>query len=90
MTISFIFLAVYIEFEKLLGNDDQNNVKHLYSVIKKKEICHLTSPNWVFWHVYKDKNVRIDHRIWNSLIAGGVFNYFFGYGFIFIYNLCVC
>ena len=37
-----------------------------------------------------DKNVRVDHRIWNSLIAGGVFNYFFGYGFIFIYNLGVC
>ena len=36
MTISFIFLAVYIEFEKSLGNDDQNNVKHLHSVIKKK------------------------------------------------------
>ena len=57
---------------------------------KKKEICHLTSPNWVFWHASKDKNVRVDHRIWNSLIAGGVFNRFFGYGFIFIYNLCVC
>ena len=45
MTISFIFLAVYIEFEKSLGNDDQNNVKHLHSVIKKEEICYLTSPN---------------------------------------------
>ena len=37
MTISFLFLAVYIEFEKLLGDDDQNNVKRLYSEIKKKE-----------------------------------------------------
>ena len=37
MTISFIFLAVYIEFEKSLGNDDQNNVKHLRSVIKKRK-----------------------------------------------------
>ena len=50
MTISFLFLAVYIEFEKLLGDDDQNNVKHLYSEIekKKKEICHLTFPNCPF------------------------------------------
>ena len=32
----------------------------------------------------------MDLRIWSSLIAGGVFNYFFGYGFIFIYNLGVC
>ena len=37
MTISFLFLTVYIEFEKLLGDDDQNNIKHLHSVIKKKE-----------------------------------------------------
>ena len=37
-----------------------------------------------------DKNVRVDHRIWNSLIAGGVFHYFFGYGFIFIYILGFC
>ena len=36
MTISFLFLAVYIEFEKLLGDDDQNNVKRLYSEIKKR------------------------------------------------------
>ena len=43
MTISLIFLTVYIEFQKLLGNDDQNNIKHLHSVIKKrKEICHFT------------------------------------------------
>ena len=50
MTISFLFLAVYIEFEKLLGDDDQNNVKHLYFEIekKKKEICHLTFPNCPF------------------------------------------
>ena len=38
MTISFIFLAVYIEFEKSLGNDDQNNVKHFDSVIKKRKL----------------------------------------------------
>ena len=37
MTISFLFLAVYIEFEKLLGDDDQNNVKRLYSEIKKRK-----------------------------------------------------
>ena len=37
MTISFLFLEVYIEFEKLLGDDDQNNVKHLYSEIEKKK-----------------------------------------------------
>ena len=37
MTISFLFLEVYIEFEKLLGDDDQNNVKHLYSEIQKKK-----------------------------------------------------
>ena len=36
MNISFLFLAVYIEFEKLLGDDDQNNVKRLYSEIKKR------------------------------------------------------
>ena len=36
MTISFLFLAVYTEFEKLLGDDDQNNVKRLYSEIKKR------------------------------------------------------
>ena len=43
MTISLIFLRVYIEFQKLLGNDDQNNIEHLHSVIKKrKEICHFT------------------------------------------------
>ena len=50
MTINFLFLAVYIEFEKLLGDDDQNNVKHLYFEIekKKKEICHLTFPNCPF------------------------------------------
>ena len=36
MTISFSFLTVYIEFQKLLGDDDQNNVKHLHSEIKKK------------------------------------------------------
>ena len=35
MTISFPFLTVYIEFQKLLG-DDQNNVKHLHSEIKKE------------------------------------------------------
>ena len=35
MTISFLFLTVYIELEKLLGDDDQNNVKHLHSEIKK-------------------------------------------------------
>ena len=33
----FPFLTVYIEFEKLLGDDDQNNVKHLYSEIKKRK-----------------------------------------------------
>ena len=33
----FHFLTFYIEFEKLLGDDDQNNVKHLYSEIKKKK-----------------------------------------------------
>ena len=46
----FPFLTVYIEFEKLLGDDDQNNVKHLYFQIekKKKEICHLTFPNCPF------------------------------------------
>ena len=46
----FPFLTVYIEFEKLLGDDDQNNVKHLYFEIekKKKEICHLTFPNCPF------------------------------------------
>ena len=49
MTISFPFLTVYIEFQKLLGDDDQNNVKHLHSEIKKrKEICHLMYPNCVF------------------------------------------
>ena len=37
MTISFPFLTVYIEFQKLLDDDDQNNVKHLHSEIKKKE-----------------------------------------------------
>ena len=37
MTISFLFLAVYIELEKLLGDDDQNNVKHLHSEIKKRK-----------------------------------------------------
>ena len=37
MTISFSFLTVYIEFQKLLGDDDQNNVKHLHSEIKKKK-----------------------------------------------------
>ena len=37
MTISFLFLTVYIEFEKLLGDDDQNNIKHLHSVIKKRK-----------------------------------------------------
>ena len=43
MTISLIFLRVYIAFQKLLGNDDQNNIEHLHSVIKKrKEICHFT------------------------------------------------
>ena len=43
MTISLIFLRVYIEFQKLLGNDDQNSIEHLHSVIKKmKEICHFT------------------------------------------------
>ena len=36
MTISFSFLTVYIEFQKLLGDDDQNNVKHLHSEIKKE------------------------------------------------------
>ena len=35
MTISFLFLTVYIELEKLLGDDNQNNVKHLHSEIKK-------------------------------------------------------
>ena len=45
----FPFLTVYIEFEKLLGDDDQNNVKHLYSEIKKgKKICYLSFPNCVF------------------------------------------
>ena len=49
MTISLIFLTVYIEFQKLLGNDDQNNIKHLHSVIKeRKEICHFTYPNCAF------------------------------------------
>ena len=33
----FPFLTVYIEFEKLLGDDDQNNVKHLLSEIKKRK-----------------------------------------------------
>lgn len=33
----FHFLTVYIEFEKLLGDDDQNNVKHLLSEIKKRK-----------------------------------------------------
>ena len=44
MTTSFLSLTVYIEFQKLLGIDDQNNVKQLHSVSKKKrkEICHLT------------------------------------------------
>ena len=37
MTISFLFLAVYIEFEKLLGDDDQNNVKRLCSEFKKRK-----------------------------------------------------
>ena len=37
MNISFLFLAVYIEFEKLLGDDVQNNVKRLYSEIKKRK-----------------------------------------------------
>ena len=32
----------------------------------------------------------MDHRICNFLTTGGVFNYFFGHGFIFIYNLVVC
>ena len=36
MTTSFLSLTVYIEFQKLLGIDDQNNVKHLHSVLKKK------------------------------------------------------
>ena len=45
----FPFLTVYIEFEKLLGDDDQNNVKHLYSEIKKrKKICYLSFPNSAF------------------------------------------
>ena len=51
MTTSFLSLTVYIEFQKLLGIDDQNNVKHLHSVLKKKErkkICHLTYPNCAF------------------------------------------
>ena len=42
MTISFLFLAVYIELEKLLGYDDQNNVKHLYSEIEKKKKGNLS------------------------------------------------
>ena len=37
MTISFLFLTVYIELEKLLGDDDQNNVKHFRSEIKKRK-----------------------------------------------------
>ena len=37
MTISFLFLAVYIEFEKLSGDDDQNNIKRSYSEIKKRK-----------------------------------------------------
>ena len=37
MRISFLFLAVYIELEKLLGDDDQNKVKRLYSEIKKRK-----------------------------------------------------
>ena len=61
MTISFIFLAVYIEFKKLLGNDDQNNVKHLHSVIKKKEICHLTSQIEYF-----DMRPRIKMLEWTT------------------------
>ena len=45
----FNFLTVYIEFQKLLGNDDQNNIKHLHSVIKeRKEICYFTYPNCAF------------------------------------------
>ena len=37
MTTSFLSLTVYIEFQKLLGIDDQNNVKHLHSVLKKRK-----------------------------------------------------
>ena len=37
MTTSFLSLTVYIEFQKLLGIDDQNSVKHLHSVLKKKK-----------------------------------------------------
>ena len=94
MTTSFLSLTVYIEFQKLLGIDDQNNVKHLHSVLKKKK--ERKSVIWRIQIVRFNMSsrikmlVRVDHRICNFLKAEGVFNHFFGYGFSFIYNLGVC
>ena len=67
MTISFLFLTVYIELEKLLGDDDQNNVKHLHSEIKKRK-GNVSFDVWRF-NMSSRIKIRVDHRICNSLIA---------------------
>ena len=66
MTISFLFLAVYIEFEKLLGDDDQNNVKHLYFEIEKKK---RKSVIWRFQIVRFNMSSRIKMLKWTPGFA---------------------
>ena len=62
MTISFPFLTVYIEFQKLLGDDDQNNVKHLHSEIKKER----KSVIWYIQIAYFNMSSRIKMLEWTT------------------------
>ena len=57
----FYFLAVFIEFEKLSGNDDQNNVKHSHFVIKKRK-CVI----WRLQIEYFDMRPRIKMLEWTT------------------------
>ena len=57
----FYILAVFIEFEKLSGNDDQNNVKHSHFVIKKRK-CVI----WRLQIEYFDMRPRIKMLEWTT------------------------
>ena len=58
----FPFLTIYIEFQKLLGDDDQNNVKHLHSEIKKKR----KSVIWCIQIAYFNMSSRIKMLEWTT------------------------
>ena len=69
MTTSFLSLTVYIEFQKLLGIDDQNNVKHLHSVLKKKRKKERKSVIWRIQIVCFNMSSRTKMLEWTTAFA---------------------